>query len=368
MRDSELIVGISGLDSGTNPHPGTAVAMALKRDPEFKGKIIGLSYDPMVSGAFMDELFDDFALVPWPGDHEAWYVRSLTEIHRDLGLNVLLPCLDSDLPTVARLQDTLRSQGIGTLAPDENAVKSRFKSNLAELARNADVKTPRTGVLYDTGQLHPLDGWAWPLYIKGALADAEVAYNEEEASYLFRKMAKKWGYPVMAQESRAGVEYLVAGVIGRQGDLLGSVAVKKGATTSSGKATSGVTVQNAELSRVASRVLSALDWRGPFELEFMKDATTDDFLLIEVNGRFPAWISFATEIGSPLVRIAVQEAAGMKPKRIKDPEDGVHFSRAHVQCWGETTDLGIWKALARSEASARRDCAMTGQRNPERDK
>ncbi len=326
--------------------------MALKRDPNFHGRLIALAYDPMIPGAFMEDLFDDVALVPWPGDHEDWYMRSLSGIHHDLGLNVLLPCLDSDLPTVARLGDPLREIGIHSLVPQEDSVKRRFKWNLSELASQANLLTPRTSVLYDTGQLHPLDGWSFPLYVKGALADAELAFDKEEAEFLFRKMAKKWGYPVMAQECRAGVEYLVAGVVGRRG-LLGSVSVKKGNTTSSGKATSGVTVANPELDQVARKLLEVLNWQGPFELEFMKDATTGDFLLIEVNGRFPAWISFATEIDFPIVHAAVAEAAGMNPEFVPSPKAGIYFSRGHIQSYGSSNSLKVWDAVLSNELGVR---------------
>ncbi|MFT7617040.1 MAG: carbamoyl-phosphate synthase large subunit [Planctomycetota bacterium] len=351
MHATDLVVGISGLDSGTNPHPGTAVAMALRNDPDFHGRLIALSYDPMVPGAFMNDLFDDFGMVPWPGDHESYYMSALAGLQQRFGLNVFLPCLDSDLPTVSRLQGAFHKLGVHTLVPHEDSVKSRFKWNLTELCRRANLKTPRTIVLYDTAQLHPLDGWSWPVFIKGALADAELANDQEEADYLFLKMARKWGYPVLAQESRAGVEYLVAGVMGRKG-LLGKVSVKKGATTLSGKAKTGVTVNNSILNEVTTQLLAAMNWCGPFELEFMLDAASGEFLLIEINGRFPAWISFATDLGSPLVRLAVLEAAGMDPEPIPDPEGGIHFTRAHLQSTGECRDLKIWNAVLQSSVSA----------------
>ena len=211
MVSSEAtVVGITGLDAGPNPHPGVAVALALRADSDFKGRLIGLPYDPMMNGALMDDLFDAYSMFPWPGDSEASYIAGVRRAQHDHGLNVLLPCLDSDVPTLARLRDQLADMGVRCMVPSEDSIKKRLKWNLPELGRRLGIDVPKTNVIYDTEQLHPVDGWSFPLFIKGSLADAEPAHNEEEAAYLFKRMARRWGYPVMAQEARSGVEYLLS--------------------------------------------------------------------------------------------------------------------------------------------------------------
>lgn len=348
MRSSEPVVGITGLDAGDNPHPGTAVALALRADPTFRGKIIALPFDPLVNGAFCESLFDGWSLFPWPGDHERWYLAAAARARRDFGIDVLLPCLDSDVPAVSRLAPALAEMGIATLVPPFEAVKRRFKWNLADTCAGLGVETPRTAVLYDVAQIHPLGGWTYPLYVKGSLADAELAHDSEEAEYLFRRMALRWGYPVMIQERRSGVEYLVSGACRDGGDPAALISVKKVRTTSLGKAVAGVTVADPELDHLARRILKGLAWRGPFELEFMKDASNGRFFMIEINGRFPAWISFAPRAGSSVVTDAIRLARGEEPAGLPAPPPGIHFTREYHVETVRVADASVLGATARA--------------------
>jgi len=348
-------VGITGLDAGPNPHPGIATALALRADPRFRGRIVGLTYDPMINGAFAGDVLDAVALVPWPGDPEAWHLRALRQARERHGIDLALPCLDSEVPTYARLAGALRDAGIATLLPSEEAVKRRFKWNLPELCRRTRVDTPKTTVLYDAEQIHPLGGWSWPVYVKGALAGAEIAADTEEADYLFRSLAARWGYPVLLQERRSGVEYLLAGVSRRGADVTAFVAVKKARTTAAGKATAAVTVVDERLEAIGRRILDELDWRGPFELEFLHDFATGRFLLIEINARFPAWISFAPHVGQPLATDAVEIAlGGVVPSRPR-PEAGIHFVRTdRVTTGSVTAAAAIDAAIAAQHATGRK--------------
>ncbi|HGY92941.1 MAG TPA: hypothetical protein ENK43_17395 [Planctomycetes bacterium] len=348
------VVAVTGLDAGANPHPGAEVALALRADPDFKGRIVGLVYDTMVTGGWMDDLFDEIHLAPWPGDDEAMWLRRLLHLRRNAGIDVILPCLDSDVPTLARLAPRLRAEGLHALMPSEKAVKSRFKWNLSELARRVGVSTPRTAVLYDADQIHPLAGWRFPVFIKGALADCRKAHDREEAAYLFRAMARRWGYPVLIQQPLAGTEYLMTGVCGRPGVPHGAFVVKKVRTTDLGKAVAGVTVDHPHVMDLGRRLLEELEWVGPFEVEFLEDAGREDFHLIEINGRFPAWISFAADLGLPIVTDAVRLALGGEvPPRLPPPA-GLHFSRTFRSVRGRVLDSPALRAAARVEAAENR--------------
>ncbi len=347
MVSSEAtVVGITGLDAGPNPHPGVAVALALRADSDFKGRLIGLPYDPMMNGALMDDLFDAYSMFPWPGDSEASYIAGVRRAQHDHGLNVLLPCLDSDVPTLARLRDQLADMGVRCMVPSEDSIKKRLKWNLPELGRRLGIDVPKTNVIYDTEQLHPVDGWSFPLFIKGSLADAEPAHNEEEAAYLFKRMARRWGYPVMAQEARSGVEYLLSGACRENSEPAALLSIRKVRTTGLGKATAAVTVHDAELEEIGRRILDDLDWRGPFELEFLKDTANGRLYLIEINARFPAWISFSQALGFDVAGDLVRMALGEETPFRKAPPAGTHFTRAFQRDIGQLTERRVMDALA----------------------
>jgi carbamoyl-phosphate synthase large subunit len=73
-----LVVGVSGINAIDNPGPGIAVARSLKEDPEFGVRIVGLAYDAMDPGIYMDWVIDKSFLMPYPsGCGEAFVERLL---------------------------------------------------------------------------------------------------------------------------------------------------------------------------------------------------------------------------------------------------------------------------------------------------
>ena len=81
--------------------------------------------------------------------------------------------------------------------------------------------------------------------------------------------------------------------------------------TDKGKAWAGVTIEDDELITLAARFTKALQWKGGFELEIMRD-TDGDLYIMEINPRFPAWIYLAAGAGqnqpAALVKMAMGEA------------------------------------------------------------
>ena len=53
-----LFVGISGINAVDNPGPGIGVARSLKEDKDLNVRIVGLAYDAMEPGIYMDWIVD----------------------------------------------------------------------------------------------------------------------------------------------------------------------------------------------------------------------------------------------------------------------------------------------------------------------
>ena len=54
----EITVGISGINAGDNPGPGTGIARSLKEDLDLNVRTLGLAYDALEPGIYMEWLFD----------------------------------------------------------------------------------------------------------------------------------------------------------------------------------------------------------------------------------------------------------------------------------------------------------------------
>jgi len=68
---NKLYVGVSGLNAADNPGPGIGVARSLKEDPESDVVIVGLAYDAMEPGNYMDWVVDKAYTLPYPSGNGA---------------------------------------------------------------------------------------------------------------------------------------------------------------------------------------------------------------------------------------------------------------------------------------------------------
>ena len=108
MRD-QLTIAVTGLNATDNPAPGVAVIRSLRAAPDFHGRVVGLAYDSLDPGLYCDEL--DLAaafLIPYPSQGLEALRERLFEIHARVPFDVLMPTLDSELPSMIVKKDGTR--------------------------------------------------------------------------------------------------------------------------------------------------------------------------------------------------------------------------------------------------------------------
>ncbi len=322
----KLVVGVSGINAVDNPGPGLGVIRSLKEDKELNIKAIGLAYDAMEPGIYLDWLIDKSFIMPYPSSEESDYLARLFYIQEVTGLQVVVPTLDAELPIFIKSSDKLDAKGIKTFLPTWEQFELRSKERLIELAPQLGLSTPPTEIILSYQDLlHALDQIGFPAMVKGIFYKAFRVHTYAEAESAFQKIVEEWGYPVLVQKLVQGEEVNVVGVGDGEGGSLGMMAIKKLWITSLGKIWTGVTIQNQVLLDLASRFLEKIGWRGAFELECI--ATDDIFYLIEINPRFPAWIYFATGAGINLPSRLVRAALGLSVDRKTSYEPGRLYIR-----------------------------------------
>lgn len=325
----QLRVAITGMNAKPeNPGPGVAVARCLKESVGFCGRIIGLGYDALDPGLYMDQFCDEGYLLPYPSAGEDALLGRIEEIHKVSPIDILIPCLDAELPSFIRLVHKLSSLGIKTVLPDAEQFRLRNKDRLLELAEHAGIECPDIKSITNISFFNDCDkmGWEFPLVVKGIFYDAYVVYHKDEASSAFRKIAEQWGYPVLVQKFVKGEEYNLTAIGDGNGQLVAPVMMKKLALTDKGKAWAGVSINDQELLNAATRLVVAIKWRGPLELEVIKDGA-GQYQLLEINPRFPAWIylSHGVQRNLPLalLHLAMNESVPTFP----DYRTGMLFIR-----------------------------------------
>ncbi len=329
MNTKPLTVAITGMNAlPDNPGPGLAVARCLREAYGDGVRIIGLGYDALDPGLYLGEYCDSVYLLSYPLNGSELLLERLAEIQAMEAIDVLIPCLDAELPLMVGLAEKLTGLGINTFMPNADQFERRSKARLAELAEAAGIAHPELKTLANPQFFQRCDkeGWSYPLVVKGVFYDAKIVANPEQAAAAFHSIAHEWGLPVLVQRFVVGEEYNLTGIGDGKGNLLGEVMMKKRAVTSKGKAWAGVATADENLAEVARKLVRELNWKGPLEVEVMRDAK-GDYQLIEINPRFPAWIYLSHGVGRNLPALLLELAMGRPAPAMAPPRPGTMFIR-----------------------------------------
>lgn len=354
---TKLIVGVSGINAVDNPGPGIGVARSLREAPDLDVRIIGLAYDAMEPGIYMDWVVDDAFLLPYPSVGNETYRERLLHVQRRTGMNFIIPTLDTEMPFYMKYRQELAGLGLPVFVPTPEQYRLRGKDRLGELAQALELKLPRTEVVSSADDLErAVDRIGTPVMVKGAFYKAYKAHTTKEALSHYHKLVAEWGYPILVQEVVAGDELNVVAVGDGEGGLLGRVGVKKMWITELGKIWTGVTMRHPAMLGATERFMEVYRWRGPMELECIVDG--DDVYLVEINPRFPAWSYLATGVGVNLPARMVRRALGL-PNPASEAEDypaGKLFVRYTYEM---VTDMNRFQSMITAGECG--DCAREGR-------
>ena len=332
-----LNIALSGINDTDNPGPGVGVARSLK-EANPSTKTIGLSYDIQDPGNYMGFVINKSFILPYPNKGWDAIFSHLLKIKQKVGLDLVIPNLDAELPLYIKHQETLAEQGIKTFLPTQKQFDLRAKEHLKPLSQSLDILYPETFKTTNVDELtEALKKVDFPAVVKGNYYKAYIVYNISEAIHRFTEIANEWGYPVLVQEMVSGDELNVVGVGDGEGGTLGLVAAKKMTTTAMGKFWNGVSINHEALMEVAEKFVKQTSWRGPFELECMVNG--NDIYMIEINPRFPAWVYFATGLGINLPQRLVDFTMGKEVNRKSEYTAGKMMIRYTYETIADVSQL-----------------------------
>jgi len=337
----KITIAVSGINAADNPGPGIGVARSLKKDPDLKTEIVGLAYDAMEPGLYMDWVVDRSYIMPDPVGESKAYLNRLRYICDTQGLDMVIPNLDAELPFYINNSERLGDYGVRTFLPDIKQFRLRAKDRLRGIAKTIGLRVPKTRLVHSPdGLAGALEAIGLPVMVKGIFYEALRAETYQEAYAHFNRLAAVWGYPVIIQQIVAGEHLNVVGVGNGQGKSLGMLGIKKTSLTALGKIWTGITVHNEPMLAAAERLVKKFGWRGPFELECI--LCGNDIYLIEINPRFPAWVYFATEVGVNLPARLLRHCLNVKNSRLPMVDAGKLFVRYSYEL---VTDLSQFQTL-----------------------
>jgi carbamoyl-phosphate synthase large subunit len=347
-----LSIAISGINAVDNPGPGYGVARSLRADPSLDLHVIGLAYDALEPGIYLDHIFDRNFLMPYVTAGSDALLERLLDIHARHGLDLVIPCLDSELPLYSRIAESLARHGIRVVMPTAAQLRLRGKDRLPQLAQELGCSSPVTEIITSPMQMESaIAAIGLPMMVKGSLYEAWYASTTSEVHTHATRIAAEWGYPLLLQRMVHGEALNLVGVGDGAGGDLGMVTLAKWSLTKLGKVWTGCTVRHPGMLALAKRFLAHTHWHGPFELECLvsrDDSTNQETVYcIEINPRFPAWCHAAAGVGVNLPARLVRHALGEPCERSSDYPAGKLFIRYTSDL---ITDLDAYRSLVTTGA------------------
>ncbi len=343
MKKPKYTIAVSGLNAIDSPGPGVAVIRGLREAVSFDVRIIGFSYESLEPGIYMHDIVDKTYSIPYPtAGTEALFSR-LQYIHEIEKIDVIIPNFDAELYSFMKLEDVLKSLGINMFLPSLQSFEERHKVNLPEFGKKYDIKVPFSKSIFNTNEIYSLNNdFEFPMVIKGKYYDASIAYNLEQAKSYFNKISAKWGLPIVVQQFVHGTEYNITGLGDGKGNTIAAVPMRKQYITDKGKAWGGISIDDPKMIELTHKFVSQTKWRGGFELELMK-GQDNEFYLLEINPRMPAWIYLAVGVGQNIPEALVNLAMGNEVQSFTDYAKGKMFIR---YAWDMIVDINEFHEIS----------------------
>lgn len=261
------------------------------------------------------------------------FASDVLKAARESAPDLLIPCSDSALRVVVEHEPQLRAL-CGVAAPAARAVRMVLdKDCTMTTAAEHGVPVPQS---YDIRDVDAIDrvGLQYPIVAKPR-DKSKPGGNAFKARYYFGPEALRaeflakpsFGADHLIQRYHPGHGVGIGALLWR-GDVL---AIAQHRRLSEFPSSGGVAVTavseavDPTLAAHALRLLRALEWEGVAMVEFKRDPTTGDAVLMEVNGRF--WGSIALAIASDIdfPRYLWEASAGQPCSAPPSSRAGVRF-------------------------------------------
>lgn len=339
MSKRKITIAITGLNNTDNPGPGIPVVRGIRESEKYDPRIIGLAYENMEPGIYMEGALDKTYLIPYPSVGTNPFMDRILEIHGKDPIDLIIPNLDAELFTFMKSEALLRKHNINTYLPTLEQFEERQKGNLDTFGKKYEINVPHSKSITSVNDIPELrDEFDYPLLVKGKFYDAYIAYNSEQVINHFNKISAKWGLPVIIQEFIRGTEVNVVALGDGTGETIAAVPMRKQYITDKGKAWSGITLGDKKLLEITRDLFRKNKWKGGMELEMIK-TNHGDYYLIEINPRIPAWVYLAVGAGQNIPEALVDLAMGENVQPMTEYEIGKMFIRYSYDLIGNISDF-----------------------------
>jgi carbamoyl-phosphate synthase large subunit len=293
------------------------------RDLGVDGRVLAVDVSDR-SSAFQDA--DAGFLVPRCTDPA--FVPAMLELCREQAVDLVLPTIDTELPTYALSRDDFAAVGttvavsspeVVRIAADKQATHAWLVAQGFPTVRQSTVEAVRRA---------PAD-WPFPVVVKPRRGSAGigvlVARDRTDLDWAARDGE------VVVQSLARGAEHTVDALVDRAGRCV-CVVPRRRLEVRSGEVSKGVTVRSAPVESLVTRLVEALPGAyGVVTVQLFVDGPADDpasMEVIELNARFGGGYPLAHAAGADYPRWLLEEVLGLPSTATADGwQDGLTMLR-----------------------------------------
>ena len=312
---------VTGLAQGDDPSGGVAVATALRQGFD-ELRLVGQDYSSRATGLH-HPVFDEVVVHrPW-GEFDTDALRSQLVAFIDQGCRVI-STIDLEGYWLAR-----HFEGRPEILSPPSAVYTAVAKPPRTVPQFEGLRQPPAIPMSATpSAVHAfLRAQGWRAWLKGPFHDALRVPPWEELDALTARSQRHWPFEGAHLQAHIDGIHEAAAFAAHRGRLLDAIWIVKNDMTAAGKtiAASRREIQEADRKALADYV-AALDWTGGGEIELIRDQDGTPWL-IEINPRFPAWISGAALLGVNLPAMLLEATTGVPHRRGPRNEGFVRVQR-----------------------------------------
>ena len=178
----KITIAVTALNAIDSPGPGVAVIRALRECPDYDLRIIGLSYEALEPGIYMEHIVDKTYQIPYPTAGADVLINRIEYIHDIENLDLIIPNFDAELNNFIKISGKLKEMGIATFMPSNEQLDARNKLNLFNFCKKNGLMAPPDRQIYKAEKImDAIEDLGLPLVIKGKFYEASVATTYEQA-------------------------------------------------------------------------------------------------------------------------------------------------------------------------------------------
>lgn len=280
---------------------------------------------------------DEALVVPSPDGGLSTYSDIICSLARRADVRTILPVAEPDIYVLAKHREEL-ARHIDPLWPSLPTLRTAHdRLQMVEAAMDADVPVP------DTQPLSEVESVENASIVKPRYAlltnDYVNSYDENHCRRISKTryfspgsdidhetLQREFAHDPIIQEyvSGAGVEYSCRVICDHGTPVVTSMKRQlRGDSYAGGASVYRESVSDPRLKELTISLLESINWHGIASVEFLKNAETEEFVLMEINPRFPGSLSMDIHAGVDLPRYYYELATGTISDVDPQPKTGV---------------------------------------------